>query len=133
MVATQTVEVGANVDFDALVTESAPLGLSSTAVRSSEPPRQVESVYQTQVIVLRPKDDVVYGAATANTWKFLTEHTPVDFGIAAMRSLLNRLDLVGMNSASSPGPLLFPAHLEFWVSDKSPSIARSRRCSVSSW
>src|ERR1700733_15110602 len=71
VVATQTVEVGANIDFDALVTESAPL--DSLRQRFGRLNRLGRSSPSKAVIVLRPKDDVVYGAATANTWKFLTE------------------------------------------------------------
>jgi CRISPR-associated endonuclease/helicase Cas3 len=113
VVATQTVEVGANIDFDALVTESAPL--DSLRQRFGRLNRLGRWSGSKAVIVLRPKDDVVYGAPTANTWKFLREQAPVDFGVAAMESLLKGLDLVDMNSASPLGPLLFPAQLESWV------------------
>ena len=111
VVATQTVEVGANIDFDALVTESAPL--NSLRQRFGRLNRLGRQRVSSAVIVLRPKDDVVYGAATANTWKFLMAQASIDFGVAAMKSLLKGLDLGPMNSASTPGPLLFPVHLEF--------------------
>jgi CRISPR-associated endonuclease/helicase Cas3 len=120
VVATQTVEVGANIDFDALVTESAPL--DALRQRFGRLNRLGKPGIAKAVIVRRPKDDPVYGHATQRTWDFLTEHAPVDFGVAAIEPLLRGADLVNLNSESSPGPLLFPAHLESWVqTNPSPS------------
>ena len=115
VVATQTVEVGANIDFDALVTESAPL--DSLRQRFGRLNRLGRQGIANAVIVRRPKDDVVYGAATERAWKFLREREPIDFGVFKINSLLKGHDpeSLGLNSISSPGPLLFPAHLEFWA------------------
>ena len=113
VVATQTVEVGANIDFDALVTESAPL--NSLRQRFGRLNRLGRPFVAKAVIVLRPKGDVVYGASTENTWKFLSERAPMDFGVMAMKALLEGLDLEPLNAAAGAGPLVFPAHLEFWV------------------
>jgi CRISPR-associated endonuclease/helicase Cas3 len=121
VVATQTVEVGANIDFDALITESAPL--DSLRQRFGRLNRLGRPGVSKAVIVLRPNGDIVYGTATERTWKFLSERAPIDFGVSAMDSLLaarfaGGSDGSSLNAASSPGPLLFPAHLEFWVETK---------------
>jgi CRISPR-associated endonuclease/helicase Cas3 len=119
VVATQTVEVGANIDFDTLVTEAAPL--DSLRQRFGRLNRLGKAGTAKAVIVLR-KEDVVYGAATRRTWDLLKEHGPVDFGVTAMDSLVEGLagggtgpTLASLNATSVAGPLLFPAHLEFWV------------------
>lgn len=115
VVATQAVEVAANIDFDALVTESAPL--DSLLQRFGRLNRLGRAGESKAVIVLRPKGDVVYGEATERMWSFLKERESVDFGVAAMQSALEGHDpeALGLNSSSSRGPLLFPAQLEFWI------------------
>jgi len=76
LVSTQTVEVGANIDVDALVTESAPwaalvqrLGRLNRLGRPGESPALV--VHDPSV----GDDDPVYGAARQATWSRLTELT----------------------------------------------------------
>ena len=113
VVATQTVEVGANIDFDALVSESAPLdSLRQRFGRLNRLGREGEAK---AVLILRPKEDLVYGEATRATWDFLTSRKPVDFGVTAMDELLSGVDLETLNSKASVAPLLFPGHLEWLV------------------
>jgi CRISPR-associated endonuclease/helicase Cas3 len=113
VVATQTVEVGANIDFDALVTEAAPL--DSLRQRFGRLNRLGKDGVAKAVIVRR-KEDVIYGAATGHTWEFLKQHEPVDFGVVAMEAVVKDYsDLAQLNATRDAGPLLFPAHLEFWV------------------
>ena len=113
VVATQTVEVGANIDFDALVTEAAPL--DSLRQRFGRLNR-LGNDRVAKAVIVRRKEDVVYGAATGHTWEFLKQHEPVDFGVAAMDVVVKHCpDLALVNAASEAGPLLFPAHLELWV------------------
>ena len=116
VVATQTVEVGANIDFDALVSESAPL--DSLRQRFGRLNRLGRSCVAKAVIVLRPKEDLVYGDATKLTWAFLRSHKPVDFGVLAMDALLTNLErqeLKNLCAKPSEAPLLFPGHLDWWV------------------
>ena len=92
VVATQCIEVGADLDFDALVTEVAPLdALRQRFGRLDRLGRRGES---SAVIIARSDtvaphaDDPVYGAALTETWKWLREvggkDQQVDFGIGAL-------------------------------------------------
>lgn len=149
VVATQTVEVGANLDFDALVTESAPLdALRQRFGRLDRLGRRHErGVPSPASIVVRSDhakntdDDPVYGSAIAETWKGLkgiastvgkgaAKRAVVDFGI-------NRLDgklpqdssvIAPMLARPPEPPLLFPAHLDAWAQtnplpDPDPDVA----------
>lgn len=113
VVATQTVEVGANIDFDALVSESAPL--DSLRQRFGRLNRLGRDGEARAIIVLRPKDDPVYGAATKLTWAFLNERKPVDFGVSAMDKSVEGVNVQELSSKASRAPLLFPEHLEWWA------------------
>ncbi len=126
VVATQTVEVGANIDFDALVSESAPL--DSLRQRFGRLNRLGRDGEAKGIIVLRPKADLVYGEATKRAWSFLNACAPVDFGVSAMNTLLADVDVRPLNSTISEAPLLFPGHLEWWAQtspapDPSPDVA----------
>lgn len=131
VVATQTVEVGANIDFDALVSESAPL--DSLRQRFGRLNRLGRGEEAKAIIVLRPKDDLVYGKATKLAWdflnsSFLNSQKPVDFGVLAMNALLEGIDVQPLNSTASEAPLLFPGHLEWWAQtspapEPSPDVA----------
>ena len=80
VVATQTLEVGADLDFDGLVTECASLdALRQRFGRLNRMGRQIES---RATIVIRAdqavpnrgdEDDPVYGKALAGTWRWLQE------------------------------------------------------------
>lgn len=126
VVATQTVEVGANIDFDALASESAPL--DSLRQRFGRLNRLGRDGEAKAIIVLRPRADLVYGEATNLAWSFLNVHKPVDFGVLAMNILLEDVDVQPLNSKASEAPLLFPGHLEWWAQtspapDPSPDVA----------
>lgn len=126
VVATQTVEVGANIDFDALVSESAPI--DSLRQRFGRLNRLGRDGEAKAIIVLRPKDDLVYGEATKLTWDFLSRHKPVDFGVIAIDTLLRGVDIQHLNSRATEAPLLFPGHLEWWAQtspapEPSPDVA----------
>lgn len=110
--ATQTVEAGADLDFDALVTEAAPL--DSLRQRFGRLDRLGERK-SSQAVILKPKrakeKDLVYGEVTEKAWAWLRERgSPVDFGIQALPAWPHDL-----NSERQDGPLLFPAHLDAWV------------------
>lgn len=116
VVATQTVEVGANISFDALVTESAPI--DALRQRFGRLNRLGEAKLSKAVIVLRPKGDLVYGGPTAATWQFLKTHKPINFGVLAMDALVGVADpgqLESMESSKAEAPLLFPGHLDLWA------------------
>lgn len=95
VVATQTIEVGANLDFDALVSEAAPLdALRQRFGRLDRLGRRQRSI----AVVLVRKDtltveDPVYGDSIRGTWDFLNEvasgakqQRVVDFGILKLKA-----------------------------------------------
>ena len=143
VVATQTVEVGANLDFDALVTEAAPFdALRQRFGRLDRLGRRHErGVSAPASIVIRTDqdrksdDDPVYGAAIAETWQWLKKRIATSVGKgAAKRSTVdfgsNRLDekvvrhpledMVKVLTRRGECPLLFPAHLDMWVQTNPP-------------
>ncbi|MDI9631438.1 MAG: type I-U CRISPR-associated helicase/endonuclease Cas3, partial [Acidobacteriota bacterium] len=123
VVATQTLEVGANLDFSGLVTEAAPI--DSLRQRFGRLNRLGESERAAGVVVVRADqakksdDDPVYGDALAATWRWLVEEGGkkgvVDFGVEALDDRLAKLDGDAMRSLlapTSPAPTLLPAHLD---------------------
>lgn len=134
VVATQTLEVGANLDFDALVTECA--GLDALRQRFGRLNRGGQPINACGVILIRgdqieldkngdaKNPDPVYGSALARTWRWLTDNDQrevVDFGIEEFRSLLpvndaERRELLAPLSTSAPdAPVLMPSHLDMLV------------------
>ncbi len=100
MVATQTVEVGADADFDALITEAA--ALDALRQRFGRLNRLGKRNYATAMAFYldfgRGKmSDPVYGNALAETWKWMNKiaikhrgrkYKVIDFGIHAMKGVL---------------------------------------------
>lgn len=138
IVATQTVEVGANLDFDALVTEAAPLdALRQRFGRLDRLGKRHERNALSPACILIRSDqtkksdgDPIYGSAIAETWKWLMNKNvatatsggkkkspTVDFGINALDAKLPEdADKVQpMLAPAGEAPLLFPAHLDAWV------------------
>lgn len=120
VVATQTLEVGANLDFDLLVTECASLdALRQRCGRLNRMGRQISA---SAAIVVRADqagadaEDPVYGAALANTWQWLNEQTQdgvIDFGIARLTPLLPQGDaLAALNAPARHAPVLLPSHVD---------------------
>ncbi len=125
VVGTQCVEVGADFDFHALVTECASLdALRQRFGRLNRVARRAEAK---AVVVIRgdetedTSEDPVYGASLANTWKWLNGKEPdgvFDFGVSAARQYLVGVtpdELAALNAPAPDAPVLFPAHLDCWV------------------
>lgn len=134
VVATQTLEVGADLDFDALVTECASLdALRQRFGRLNRMGRAIAGENEDRraigaegVILVRAdqcdagSDDPVYGTAIGNTWQALVrsagESGSVDFSIADLdpETLAEGAD--GPLLAPAPhAPVLLPSHLDAWV------------------
>ena len=127
VVATQTLEVGADLDFDGLVTECASLdALRQRFGRLNRMGRPIDS---RAVILVRDdqaelkkgdEGDPVYGAALAKTWEWLQEirdrKDGVDFGIASLDQKVSAVESVdALNAPSLDAPIMLPAHVDCWA------------------
>lgn len=130
VVATQTLEVGANLDFDALITECASLdalrqrfgrldrGGRATATRATILARADQIAVDNNGDAKAP--DPVYGHALARTWHWLTDQQQdaIDFGIDAFARLLPDDTDTLLESLAAPSPdaaALLPSHLDLLV------------------
>jgi CRISPR-associated endonuclease/helicase Cas3 len=139
VVATQCIEVGANLDFDILVTECA--AFDSLRQRFGRLNRLGLQPKADAVIVgfEKPDDDPVYGASLARTWAYLwanatistkkqgrkkIEERHVDFGVDALDSLLAGSPpedgVVSLCAPTADAPLLLPAHLDLLAQTNPP-------------
>lgn len=132
--ATQCIEVGANLDLDALVTESAPW---DSLVQRLGRVNRVGAAPPALVLVVHAEGanaDPVYGEPRTATWEWLTElvlpktwktERAATVGLTELRELPG-LDVsphalrqlpppMGTRSEPRPAPILFPQHLEGWV------------------
>ena len=127
VVATQTLEVGADLDFDGLVTECA--SLDALRQRFGRLNRMGRSIDSRAVILIREdqaqlkkgaEGDPVYGAALSKTWDWLNENKDenggVDFGIAYLDQILPAEGFVEeLNAPYSNAPVMLPAHVDCWA------------------
>ena len=130
VVATQCLEVGADLDFDGLVTECASIdallqrfgrldrlgALGETGVPA-----------QGRVVISAPMtdekyDDPVYGEALARTWGWLEKSGDLDFGICSadgagtvQERLSREEDRDFMRQPARLAPVLVPSHLDLLV------------------
>jgi CRISPR-associated endonuclease/helicase Cas3 len=128
VVATQTIEVGADFSFDALITEAASLdalrqrfGRLNRLGRPGPAPGAILMRAEQK----KPKErDPVYGEAIPNCWQWLEAHAQevgegkrkkrvIDFGIKALdEALADAEDISGCLAPVSRAPMLLPAHLD---------------------
>lgn len=136
IVSTQCLEVGADLDFDALVTEAASLdALRQRFGRLNRGGREIAA----RAVIVLPGDqdlptekldeaapcDPIYGNAIPRTWRWLNglaQDGVVDFGINAMTVAVDSLRATGtdealaaMLSPTKDAPVLLPAYLDCWV------------------
>jgi CRISPR-associated endonuclease/helicase Cas3 len=127
IVATQCIEVGADLDFDALVTECASLDALrqrfGRLFRLGEPEGADPEVHPPGVVVIAKDslkdDDPIYGTALRGTWGWLKEQAGeqghVNFGIAAMKPRLAAGAPAQTLVEATDAPVLLPAYLDQWV------------------
>jgi CRISPR-associated endonuclease/helicase Cas3 len=119
VVATQTVEVGADIDFDALVTEAAPL--DAIRQRFGRLDRLGELGNSKGIILYRepklkqglPIPDPIYGMGIHDTWKWLQDISNngfVDFGINALEQVTQKVK--PPPNKIRHAPVLLPAHIK---------------------
>lgn len=118
VVATQTLEVGADLDFDGLVTECA--SLDALRQRFGRLNRMGRKIDARAVILIRGDqtgdrgEDPVYGESLARTWNWLDERKDgngeVDFGIAYLPEGDSSLNAPSVNA-----PVMLPSHVDCWA------------------
>ncbi|MGH9340599.1 MAG: type I-G CRISPR-associated helicase/endonuclease Cas3g [Acidobacteriota bacterium] len=121
VVATQTLEVGADMDFDGMVSECA--SLDALRQRFGRLNRGGRPIQARGVVVVRADQeknsdgDPVYGAALARTWQVLRrsvegDASAVDFGVRASQQWISKLEVSELTAPTSHAPVLFPAHVD---------------------
>ena len=134
VVATQTLEVGADLDFDLLVTECASLdALRQRFGRLNRMGREIQSRDiegrpwgASAAVLVRAdqaedsEDDPVYGAALAKTWLWLKrqagESGVIDFGISELDPKLPIGEAMAeLNPPAKFAPVMLPAHVDCWA------------------
>ena len=126
VVATQTLEVGADLDFDGLVTECASLdALRQRFGRLNRTGRPIEAngavlIRGDQAGGTQNKEDPVYGMALTKTWSWLNDNKDnndeIDFGIACLHEKLSiTASLVDLNKPALNAPIMLPAHVDCWA------------------
>lgn len=135
VVATQCLEVGADLDFHALVTECA--SLDALRQRFGRLNRVADRPGAKAVIVCpeefaEPKDeekkqDPIYRNSLPHTWQWLLANKDgvtddkepwIDFGVASIKAKWDATDddtKAKLNARALDAPVLFPAHLDCWV------------------
>jgi CRISPR-associated endonuclease/helicase Cas3 len=125
VVATQCVEVGADLDVDALVTEAAPLDalrqrlgrLNRLGALESAPCTIIsreELAWSTGDV---PPDDPIYGTATAETWRWLCaqeREAPLDGGVSALTTRAEGHDRK-LDAPTAQAPIIFPEYCDLWA------------------
>ncbi len=126
VVSTQCIEAGADFDFDALVTQIAPLdALRQRFGRLNRSGRDILA----RAAILALKDDLkskqpdpIYGEQSKLTWALLQAESHdqppnVDFGIDAMAELIARVGdekIRQVSSTKGDAPIMPPAYLDLW-------------------
>lgn len=133
VVATQCLEVGADLDFDALFTECASLdALRQRFGRLNRRGRDIETlgsiVMPQEKIIDAPaldklaeddkRLDPLYGKALPGTWNWLQSvatGNEVDFGLESMRAGIPPGGMPELQAPTSNAPVLFPSYLDAWA------------------
>lgn len=124
VIATQTLEVGADLDFDGMVTECA--SLDALRQRFGRLNRMGRAIDARASILIRgdqaksSDDDPVYGAALAGTWAWMAgqqdDDGMVDFGIAELAARLPaEQELAALSAPYVDAPIMLPAHVDCWA------------------
>ncbi len=119
IVATQSIEAGADFDFDGLVTECASLDALRQRFGRLDRLGALAGSARGAIVARTDalKDDPVYGDAIGKTWEWLraqAEEDVVDFGIDAL-VVPPDADREGLLAPKAHAPILLPSHLDAWV------------------
>ena len=121
--------MGANIDFDSLVTEIAPLdSLRQRFGRLNRIGKRDKAFGA--IIRCNCRDELnelIYGKAPLETWKWLNRvavRHSVDFGINAMSDLLAGVEQADLMAERKQAPVMLPAHLDALVqTSPSPQVS----------
>jgi CRISPR-associated endonuclease/helicase Cas3 len=123
VVATQTIEVGVDIDFDGLVTEAASLDALRQRFgrlnRAGRPITPDAVVLAHKEDVSAKADDAVYGDRIAKTWATLQRlaaeaNGKVDFGVEALHGRISDDEAANLSAATENAPVLLPAYADLW-------------------
>lgn len=134
VIATQTLEVGANLDFDVLVTECASLdALRQRFGRLNRMGRPIDGrgedgcpLGARAAILIRADqveksvDDPVYGAALSGTWKWLNTQAgkakALNMGVKSLAERLPSAEkMAELVAPITHAPVMLPSHIDCWV------------------
>ncbi len=125
VVATQCVEVGADLDLDALVSEACSLDalrqrlgrLDRLGSRGRSP---VQVIIRAEAVgsLDQPADDPIYGTALSHTWHWLhtlpkTVDESCDLGIAGLEPHIPAP--LACSAPALDAPIMFPVYCDLWV------------------
>lgn len=123
VIATQCIEAGADFDFDALVTQVAPL--DALRQRFGRLNRLGRSVPARAAVLACPDevgthaDDPLYGDRAKATWEWLLEQADegvVDFGVEAMEARMKRVQEVEtLVTDKKNAPVVMPVYVDLWA------------------
>jgi CRISPR-associated endonuclease/helicase Cas3 len=134
VIATQTIEVGADLDFNALITEVA--SFDALRQRFGRVNRLGRFKVAENIIVYadygrtKPDEDYVYGEALENTAKWLKKKSKtrknnkiIDFGNSEMNEIVASEPVEAIEKLLSPAksaPILLPAHVDMFSQTSPP-------------
>lgn len=114
VVATQAIEAGADFDFDALVTQIAPI--DSLKQRFGRLNRFGDRPHSRAKIIAQKEDlksrrpDPIYGDRLVASWNFLTKVNSLNFGVRFLPTASQAESTEPRNA-----PVLLPPYLDFWA------------------
>jgi CRISPR-associated endonuclease/helicase Cas3 len=139
LVATQTIEVGANLDFEALVTESAPIDALVQRIGRLHRLGRPDGSTRTCVVVHHEQPQPLYGEARDATWRVLAERigdvpaatarrvpplgASIDASPFALRELLADVELDSLTVDPPETPALLPEQLADWAATSVTPLA----------
>jgi CRISPR-associated endonuclease/helicase Cas3 len=121
LIATQCIEVGADYDFDALLTELAPLdSLRQRYGRLNRQGRNIPApatIFAPDEALDLVKEDPLYGSSLPNVWNWLNANLDaderIDFGLQSMSEIMPTGSTLDAMLAPSPdAPILLGPHLD---------------------
>ena len=125
VVCTQTIEVGADYDFDAMITECSPIDSLKQRIGRLDRRGDYFSSYKTPALcwvvgitkdIKSKKPDFIYGDAAKETWHYLLSKQTSDNVLATGNSTITFLDDAGKDCLSPKleSPLLLESYMNAW-------------------